>query len=109
MASEKMAELKKESAIVPTIALHELHKHHYQTLGRETAETRTNIIIKSGFNIADLDVHVAKKAAELRCKYAEVPTADAVIAGTAILTKSFRVVTDDPHFQRIKEIKTEWL
>lgn len=104
-----MHELQRESATVPTIVIHELYKHQYQTLGKETAETRANIIIKSGFSVIPLDVSIAKKAGELRCLYAGLPTADAIIAGTAIMVKSFRVVTDDPHLQAIKEIKTEWL
>lgn len=104
-----MRDLQRESAIVPTIVIHELYKQQLQSLGRETAEVRTNIILHAGFNIVNLDVPIAKKAGELRCLYSDLPTADAIIVGTAIAAKSFKVVSDDPHLQAIREIKTEWL
>ncbi len=106
---KKLRELQTESAIVPTIVIHELYKHQYQVQGRETAEIRIRILVKSGFDIINLDVEIAKRAGELRCRYGELPTADAIIAATSIQTKSFRITTDDPHLQRIKEIKTEWM
>ncbi|MGI0081329.1 MAG: PIN domain-containing protein [Nitrososphaerales archaeon] len=106
---EKIRELQSESAIVPTIVIHELYRHQYQLLGRETADVRFRLIVNSGFRVVDLDTGIARDAAELRCKYPRTPTADAIIAATAIRFKSFRVLTDDPHFQSIKEIKTEWV
>ena len=108
-AGRRMRELREESAIIPTIVIHELYKHQCESLGKETAETRTTLIIKSGFRIVTLDLEVAKRAAELRCKHPKLPTADAIIAATAITTRSIRVVTDDPHFQTLREIRTEWL
>ncbi len=104
-----MHELQAELAIVPTMVVHELYKHQCETLGKETAETRTNIITRSNFDLVDLDVGIAKQAGQLRCQYSKLPTADAIIAATAVMKRSFRVVTDDPHFQIIKEIRTEWL
>ena len=103
-----MRELQDESAFLPTIVIHELYKEQYETLGKETAETRVNIIMGSSLEIKNLDVEIAKEAARLRCRHSSLPTADAIIAATAIVTGSNRVITDDPHFKAIKQIKTEW-
>ena len=106
---QKIRELEKESALLPTVVIHELYKYVYQHLGRETADLRLRSIVNSGFSTVNLDVEIAKRSAELRCKHSDLPTSDAIIAATSILMKSFRVVTDDPHFSVIKEIKVEWL
>ena len=104
-----MRELEKESAFLPTIVIHELYKEQFETLGRDAAETRLNIIERSAFEILAIDTQIAKEAARLRCKHQNLPTADAVIAASAITTRSFRVVSDDPHFRGIKELRVEWV
>lgn len=104
-----MRELEEEGAFLPTIVIHELYKEQFGSLGKDTAETRLNMIIQSSFEIKNLDVEVAKEAAILRSRHSSLPTADAIIAATAITTGSSRVVTDDPHFKAIKQLKTEWL
>lgn len=88
--------------------IHELYKHQFQILGRETAELRTALIAQSGFRVVDLNVEIAKKAGELRRRCNELPAGVAIIAGTAIQTRSFKAVTDDEHFQ-VKEIRTKWV
>ncbi|HEY4699781.1 MAG TPA: PIN domain-containing protein [Nitrososphaerales archaeon] len=105
----KIAELRRESAIVPTIVIHEVYKFIYQKIGREAADIEVKAIESSGFKIINLDVNIAKTAAILRCKYHNLPTADAVIAATSIEQKSNAVVSDDEHFSKMKEIKTEWI
>ena len=105
----KLYELRKESAFVPTIVLHEVYKFEFQKFGKDSAETLTRSIETSGLKIEALTPEIAKRAAVLRCKYANLPTADAIIAATAIERKSNRVCSDDEHFALMKEIKTEWL
>lgn len=107
--SRKMAELRRAMAIVPTIVLHEVYKFQYENLGKDVAELRLDIILKSGFTFVDLDPKIAIASARLRCHHRELPTADAVVAATAIETKSGRVVSDDSHFRGIRGIKTEWI
>jgi predicted nucleic acid-binding protein len=104
-----MIELRREAAIVPTIVIHEVYKFEYQKFGRETANMDIRSIETAGFSIADLTISIAKKAAILRCRYGGVPTADSIIAATAMEYKSYRVVSDDEHFAGIKEIKSEWV
>jgi predicted nucleic acid-binding protein len=80
-----------------------------QTLGVDVANIRINIILKSKLTISDLDSDIAIEAARLRCKYADLPTADAIIAATAIKSSSTFVITDDKHIKQIRETKTKWI
>ena len=104
-----LRELENERAFLPTIVIHELYKEQFETLGKDVAETRLHLITQSDFEIVGLNVEIAKEAARLRCRHSILPTADAIIAATAIISKSFRVITDDPHFKEIKGTKTEWV
>ncbi len=95
--------------IIPTIVIHEFYKFEIQTLGLDVANIRANILLKSKLTITDLDPTIALEAARLRCKYADLPTADAIIAATAINSSSDFVLTDDKHIKQIKETKTKWI
>jgi len=107
--SKKMAEFQRAMAIVPTIVLHEVYKFQFENIGKDVAELRIDTILKSGFAFVDLDPNIALASARLRCRYKELPTADAIVAASAIEKKSGRVVSDDFHFRQIKGIKTEWI
>ena len=107
--SRRMIELQRELAIVPTIVIHEVYKFMHEMVGRETAQLRVNSILTSRFTIVDLTPKIAVTSAALRCRYEDLPTADSIIAGTSIETKSRIVLSDDPHFRRLKEIRTEWI
>jgi predicted nucleic acid-binding protein len=99
----------KNRGIVPSIVLHELYKFDLQTLGKDVAETTVNSILRSDLQVVDLNPPIAIEAAKLRCKYAELPTADAIIAATAIEKSADYVVTDDNHFKQIREVNNRWL
>jgi predicted nucleic acid-binding protein len=107
--SRKMAELQRETAIVPTIVLHEIYKFMYDNVGKDAARLRVNSIIVSQFRIVDLTTRIALMSANLRCQYRDLPTADSIVAATSIETKSRRVLSDDSHFKEIHEIRSEWL
>jgi predicted nucleic acid-binding protein len=107
--AKKMAEANRERAFVPTIVLHEVYKFEFENLGKDVAEMRLDTIMKSGFTLVDLDCKIAITSAQLRCRNKQLPTADAIVAATAIETKSRQVVSDDPHFREIKGVKTEWI
>lgn len=104
-----MIELQRERGIVPTIVLHEVYKFVTDIAGKDVAYLRVSSIVKSDFTIIDLTSDIAILSAQIRSKYQGLPTADAIIAATANKTRSRVVFTDDPHFKRIKEIKTQWL
>jgi predicted nucleic acid-binding protein len=80
-----------------------------QTLGIEVANIRINIIMKSNLAITDLNSAIAIEAAKLRCRYADLPTVDAIIAATSINSLANFVLTDDKHIKQIKETKTKWM
>lgn len=102
-------ETQANNSIVPSIVIHEFYKLQLEDEGKDVAEMRTDSILKSDFKIKNLDPSIAIEAAKLRCRYAELPTADAIIAATAIVTCSDCVITDDRHIRQIKETKTKWL
>ena len=95
--------------MVPSIVILELYKIQLEDFGKEVAEMRVNSVLKLRLKLMNLDLSIAIEAAKLRCKYAELPTADAIIAATAIETASDCVLTDDNHIKQIKETKTSWL
>jgi predicted nucleic acid-binding protein len=104
-----MLEFRQESAIIPTVVLHELYKLEFQKFGRETADTQLKSIETSGLKIEDLTSEIARIAAVLRCKYNDLPLANSIIAATSIVKGSKIVCSDDELFAKVKEIKTEWL
>ncbi len=64
----------------------------------------------SHLRVFDLTPSVALASANLRCRYKALalPSADSIIAGTSMEAKSKRVLSDDPHFKMIREIRTDW-
>ncbi len=105
----KMNELRGEGAVLPTIVIHEVYKFEHQKFGREVADNEWRSIEAAGFRIVGLNVGIAKASAILRCGQDDLPTADSIIAATAIDQNASRVVSDGEHFAKIKAIKTEWL
>jgi predicted nucleic acid-binding protein len=95
--------------IIPSIVIHEFYKFKMQTLGIDVANLRINIVLKSKLAVSDLDSDIAIEAARLRCRYADLPTADAIIAATSINLSANFVLTDDKHIKQIKETKTKWI
>jgi len=95
--------------IIPSIVIHEFYKFLLKNLGKDVAELQTASVLKLDFEVANLDVPIAVEAAKLRCSYAELPSADAVIAATAIVLGSDCVLTDDRHIGQIREVNTKWI
>jgi predicted nucleic acid-binding protein len=95
--------------IIPSIVILELYKIQFEKFGKDVAEIRVNSVLKLGLELANLDLSIAIEAAKLRCRYGELPTADAIIAATAIKTSADYVLTDDKHINQIRETKTRWL
>lgn len=91
--------------IVSTLTIHELHRINLEREGKEVANLRSETI-RRDFNVIDVDYEAAVTSAELRSKY-QIPMADSVIAATAQI-RVCSIVSDDPHFQEIKNLKTRW-
>ena len=107
--SRKMVELQKETALVPTIVIHEVYKFMLENLGKEVAELRIKSILDSRLRTVDLTPKIAVTSATLRCQYHDLPTGDSIVAATSIQAKSKLVLSDDPHFKKISSIRNEWL
>ncbi len=92
--------------VVPTIVLAELYTQVAKRTGASEAERRLNEICSYGLEIASLSMSISRRAGMLRHKYEEkIPWGDCLVAATAIEAKSDYVITEDPEFKSIKEIK----
>jgi len=105
-----LKELKKDlrtvkERMVSTLTIHEIHRINLNREGRDVATLRSETI-RRDFKIINVDYQTAVKSAQLRSKY-KIPMADSVIAATAQIHQS-PVVSDDPHFKAIKDLKTRW-
>ena len=89
-----------------TIVIHELYNLTLEREGRETAVLRA-ALLEEEFNVVPVTAEIAEISAELRHKY-DLSMGDSMIAATASSLKA-TCVSDDPHFKRIKEIKTTWI
>lgn len=91
--------------MVSTLTIHEIHHINLDKEGKEVANLRSETI-RRDFKIINVDYQTAVKSAQLRSKY-KIPMADSIIAATAQIHKS-PVVSDDPHFKKIDDLKTRW-
>ncbi len=98
-------ERKRPEKYVSTVVIHELYKLTLEREGRETAKLRV-ALLEQEFKVVPVTTEIAEVSAELRQRYA-LSMGDSMIAATAISLKA-NCVSDDPHFKRVKEIKTTW-
>lgn len=91
---------------ISAITLHEIYRLSLEREGSETAILRTGLLEKD-FKIVRVDGEIAKSSAEMRHKY-RVSMADSIIAATATSLRAV-CISDDPHFQTIKEAHTRWI
>jgi len=91
--------------MVSALTVHEIHLINLKREGREVATLRSETI-RRDFNVVDVDYETAVRSAELRSRHG-IPMADSVIAATAQI-HGCTVVSDDPHFKEIEDLKTRW-
>lgn len=94
------------SRYVSSVTVYELYKLTIQVEDKQTAELRA-ALLRDDFRIVNVDWGIAKAAGLLWNKY-RVPMADAIIAATAMHLKA-TCVTNDPHLEEMKELKTRWV
>jgi predicted nucleic acid-binding protein len=99
-------EKSRKEKYVSAVVIHEVYKLSLAREGRETARLKI-AVLKQDFKIVPVDDEVAKISAELRHKY-KLSMGDSMIAATASMLNAI-CVSDDPHFQQIKEIQTTWI
>jgi len=95
----------RKEKFVSTIVLHELYKLSLANEGIEIAKLKVDYL-KQDFEIIPVDEQIAEVSAEFRQKY-DLSMGDSMIAATAFVLKAV-CISDDPHIQQIKEIKTTW-
>ena len=100
------AEKPRKEKHISTIVLHEVYKLTLAREGRQTAQLRTTLL-EEDFKTVPVTADIAKASAELRHKY-KISMGDSIIAATAQSLKA-TCISDDPHFQKIKEINTKWI
>jgi predicted nucleic acid-binding protein len=99
-------EKRRQEKFISTVVIHEVYRLTLAREGRETAALRAKLL-KQDFKVISVNDEVAEISAELRHRY-QLSMADSMIAATASSLKAM-CVSDDPHFKRIKEIKTTWI
>ena len=104
---QRMREVKRRrERFISTVVIHEVYRLTLACEGRETAALRATLL-KQDFKVVPVTDEIAEVSAELRHRY-KLSMADSMIAATASSLKAL-CVSDDPHFKRIKEIKTTWI
>ncbi len=94
--------------IIPTIVICETIQLICSREGKEKAEMIYLSIMASGITIESLSPPIAKEAGILKSTYRQVPVADCIITATAIRNQA-KIISDDPHFDLVKETKRIWL
>jgi predicted nucleic acid-binding protein len=108
-AQMKMRELTQSgNGIIPTIVVCETIQIICSREGKEKAEMIYLSIVSSGIKMENLNPSIAKEAGILKSTYKQIPLADCIIASTAIRNQA-RIISDDTHFDLIKETKRTWL
>ncbi len=108
--AELLMKLKRESKqvkdkLVSALTIHELYRINVKRDGREVATLRSHTI-REEFTVISVDYKIAMQSADLRIKHS-MPMADSVIAVTALI-HGCELVSDDPHFKGIPNLKTRW-
>jgi len=107
--SKKLKELiQRNEGLLPTIIISETIKIICEKIGREEAEICYLSIIASGLQIQELNLKIARQAGLLKCQYKNIPMGDCIIASTAIINQA-KILSDDPHFDSIRETKRSWI
>ncbi len=96
--------------LVPTIVLAEFYVQAAKRAGREEARRRFEEVTSSDLEFPNLDTIASQKAGHLRHKYQEkIPWGDCIIAATSIVHNADFVLSEDPHFRALGEIKARRL
>lgn len=96
------------NGVLPTLVLTEFFDQVCRHAGSREATQKCEALMVSGLDIHPLTSEIALAAGRLRCTHRDVPLADCIIAATAEILHG-RVVSDDPHFERLRGIRVAWL
>jgi len=93
---------KKITGIASVITITELIKIRGMK-DKEVMHSDLGKLITSNLIFVDVDRTIATRAGELRLKY-DIPTADSLIAATGIVENVKHILTDDDHFNSVKNL-----
>lgn len=107
--AKKLRELaQRKDGILPTIAISEIIQITCEKRGKDLAETRYHALMQSGLQIINLTPTIAKQAGLIKCQHKNIPMGDCIIAATAIANQA-HILTDDLHYDAVKETKRTWI
>jgi predicted nucleic acid-binding protein len=107
--AKKLRELaQRKEGILPTITISEIIQITCEKRGKDLAETRYHALMQSGLQIINLTPTIAKQAGLIKCEHKNIPMGDCIIAATAMANQA-HILTDDPHFDAVKETKRTWI
>jgi len=107
-ASKHLKQLiEKRTGILPTIVVAETVRYVCEKRGAEEAKLRYLSLIRSGLLIADLTGEIAREAGLLKCHHQNLPMGDCILAAIARSRKA-KILSDDVHFDEIKDISRTW-
>ena len=98
----------KNEGILPTIVIAEITQITCAIRGKDMAQSRFQALTQIGLDIQTLTPRIAEQAGLFKCQYTNLPMGDCIIAATALLNHA-RILSDDPHFDCIAEIKRAWI
>ena len=100
----------RNGGIIPSVVLAESYAIARRKAGREVAEQRFKELVDSGLKVVPLSQDMARESGVIRAKYQEkIPWGDCFIAGTHILERADLVLSEDPHFKQIRELRANKL
>ena len=91
---------------ISAAVIYEVYKLTLAREGREIAKIKV-ADLRDGFEVIPVSDQIAEFSAELSHKY-NLSMGDSIIAATAAMLNAV-CLSDDPHFQQIREIKTAWI
>ena len=102
------AVIAKNEDILPTIVIAEITQITCAIRGKDMAQSRFQALTQNGLDIQNLTPRIAEQAGLFKCQYTNLPMGHCIIAATALLNHA-RILSDDPHFDCIAEIKRAWI
>jgi len=107
--SRKLRELvQHKKGIIPTIVVSETIQTVCNNIGKDEAENCYQALLTSGLQIINLTTTIAKQTGLIKCQHKNIPMGDCIIAATAIANQA-RILSDDPHYDIIREVKRTWI
>lgn len=98
----------RDKGFIPTMTLAEVTNVVCQATGKRRAEEMVEFIKCSDLTLSYMTPSVAARAGFIKCDHRKISMADCVIAATALHIGA-RVVSDDPHFEKIHGLKVQWI